>query len=322
LRDIIKSPVKAACVYLSILCGLICASYEAADGSVLVQGQTLTIHAKNTPLKEILQTVSQQANILIVYYGTADKQINIDLNSMPLEEGLKKVLSGGNFSFLYKKSNASGSSGDIVLSKITIISGSTSVAPVRFGAQPEARPALAPMPNIPAVAPVATPIAKIEDRKDNSGRPNDGISLPQAERDMLKQMSKEEMMSQIQGTETDIDSGMAGNPGNAAVLPEKTKGLQITGVANRSFFSNIGLKSGDVIHNVNGRRVSSSDQLVTVLQDFIKGPGSGTPVRIEVGNGGSTPVVNSSGGGANNSDVPPVVNNNNNPIQAIYVYLK
>jgi hypothetical protein len=311
LMDITKSPVKAVCIFLSILCGLVCVSYEASAGSVLVSGQKLTIHAKNTPLREILQTVSQQANILIVYYGTTDKPVNIDLNSMPLEEGLKKVLSGSNFSFLYKKSNDPGSADNIVLSKITIISGSSSDAPVRFGAQPVEPVTPTPLSNIPVIAPVATPVAQIENEKDNSGRPNEGISLSQADSDSLKQMSKEEMMSQIQGKETDIIPGIAGNPGNAAGLPEKSKGFQITGVTNRSFFSNIGLKSGDIIHNVNGRTVSSSEQLVAVIQNSLKGPGSAAPIRIDVDPGTQSNTSKSDNGAGKNSP---------NPSQAIYVY--
>jgi hypothetical protein len=101
-----KSPVEERCIFLSILCRLIGISYESSARSVLVQSQPLTSHAKNNPLKEILQTVSRQTNILLVHCGATDKPINVDLNAMPIEESLKNVLSRSNFSFLYKKNNA------------------------------------------------------------------------------------------------------------------------------------------------------------------------------------------------------------------------
>jgi hypothetical protein len=279
MRDIIQSPGKATGFLLFIVCWLFCITYEASAGTVLIHDQQLTIHAKNTPLREILQSVSQQANLLIVYHGATDKSVNVDLNSVPLEEGLKKVLSGSNFSFFYKKSHSAGSEGDIILSKITIIAEGSAVEPVRFGIEPETQAPQAPV--IPVAAPIK-PAVQSAQEKTGPSHSNEDTPFSDADRDQFIQLTREEMMSQIDGSETDIIPGMAGIPGNSKDLPAKTKGFQVTGVKYNSFFAKIGLKSGDTIHSVNGRPVSSSREFVDAVKDQLEGPGSGTPTRIEL----------------------------------------
>jgi hypothetical protein len=280
VRDILKSPFKAMSISLFIACWLIYASYPAFAGTVLVQDQKITVHAKNTPLRDILQNISQQANLEILYYGTAGKTISIDLNSMPMEDGLRRLLSGSNFSFLYQKSNPSDLSSEIVLSRITIITEGNMSAPMRFGAQPEP-PAVQMVQELaPAAAPVTAAVPA--DNTLPSGQPADGLSFSRTDREIFKKISKDELVSQVNASQVDVTPGVAGRPANPNGYPEKTKGLRITNIQKDSLFSQIGLKNGDIIHNVNGTGISSGEQLADAVQRAVSGPGSGPILRIEV----------------------------------------
>jgi hypothetical protein len=53
MGDIIPSPGKATGFLLFIECCLVCFTGKTSAGAVLIRDQQLTIHAKNTPLREI-----------------------------------------------------------------------------------------------------------------------------------------------------------------------------------------------------------------------------------------------------------------------------
>jgi hypothetical protein len=60
--------------------------------------------------------------------------------------------------------------------------------------------------------------------------------------------------------------------------PPGTGGLQVTEVASDSIFSRLGIVKGDILHNVNGAKVSDINGLIIALQSS---PESGTAIRIE-----------------------------------------
>lgn len=108
-----------------------------SDYSVLIRNDRLNmnIHVQNAPLDNLLRQIAEQAQISVVFYGSLNWDVSMEIVDLPVEEGLKRLLPRCNFSFLYQKESSRVAGKLIVLKKIVILFQDGSAESVRFGPQ-------------------------------------------------------------------------------------------------------------------------------------------------------------------------------------------
>jgi len=67
----------------------------------------LRVSVENQKFQKVMDEVAQKAGIEIVINGLADEDLTIHFDYLPLENGLKRLLSGRNYVFFYRSVEAS-----------------------------------------------------------------------------------------------------------------------------------------------------------------------------------------------------------------------
>jgi len=264
------------------------------DESVRFQQSRLTVNVKNTSLESVLRKVAEQAGISVTIYGRLDRSVTLNFEDLPLEKGIKKLLARTNTSFLYKTETTSSGHKLNVLEKVFIFGGGSSAEIIRLGANSESLPALNPEKTgkVTSRSPKDTQIIKryspqavaviSRSETDQSADPRQ-LTMTRTEREKFKSFSSVEVTSQIQATSTILhekDANLENHTQAEADDPENT-GLEITSIIQDSIFSKMGLRSGDIIQNINGSPVADTDQLTKAIFSVVAGPGSDM-LRIEI----------------------------------------
>lgn len=257
--------------------------------SVQVRNGLLSIDVDNAPLETVLRQIAERANISIVINGPLRQPASLEISEVPIEEGLKRLLSDCNFSFQYAKVTAPDGEERIVLTKAIVFSKEASGGQVRFGTAPDrtvARPMLPPAPARPAVeaAPPPEPPALSRGEQDEDKRVGSGVFVT-TDRALVNGLSRNDIARQIGGRTTALRLGLAGGPDlrrEGLNLP-KMEGVRLTGIREGSIFEKIGLQRGDVVQDINGTRTTSFDSMVEAIHRAVAD--SNSPLRIEVERG-------------------------------------
>ena len=68
---------------------------------VQVREGLLTVKVRNIPLKRVLKEIAGQTEIKLVFNGQTDAMISADISDIPLEKGLRRLIRGMNYAFIY-----------------------------------------------------------------------------------------------------------------------------------------------------------------------------------------------------------------------------
>lgn len=139
----------------------------------------------------------------------------------------------------------------------------------------------APQQNDP---PSETPATAAPPAEATGQRVGNGVFV-KTEKETIGRLSQADILSQLGGQTTTLRLGLAGGPDlrkEGSLLPAM-EGVQVTGSIAGSIFEKIGLKTGDVIQDINGNRTTTPDQMADALLKSITE--SGGMVRIEVERG-------------------------------------
>jgi len=125
----------------------------AVDLIIQLDGEILTVKAKQVPHRQILEGLANQLNFELVVAGPLEERRSIDIEARPWEEALKRALAPASWAFVYRSS-----SGEPQLVKVFVFpdkAGGTSPP------NPVARPtrASAPTPSSPLPQNTATSVA-------------------------------------------------------------------------------------------------------------------------------------------------------------------
>ncbi|WP_417910286.1 HEAT repeat domain-containing protein [Candidatus Electronema sp. PJ] len=78
------------------------APVQSSSLSVQVENGLLTLQARNTPLRDLLQQIASQVGVEIVVYGTVEQPVSGDFNRVFIEDVLRRITQDLNSVFLYK----------------------------------------------------------------------------------------------------------------------------------------------------------------------------------------------------------------------------
>lgn len=101
--------------------------------SVRFHNNRLAVNVKNTSLESVLRKVADQAGISVVIYGRLDREVTLNFKDLPLEKGIKTLLTRVSTSFLYTTYEAESGQKQSVLEKVFIFSDGQSTGSIRFG---------------------------------------------------------------------------------------------------------------------------------------------------------------------------------------------
>lgn len=261
-----------------------------SDSSVLIRNDRLSIHVQNAPLESLLRQIAEQAKISVVFYGSLNQAVSMEFEDLPVEKGLRRLLSKCNFSFMYQKESSPDSGKSIVLNKIVIISQDGSSEAVRFGPQPDV------VLSISHKGPekiYQAGHASVRDRQtcipddskidtNETPRAGNGIFV-KADRNRFKELCQEDLHSQIETASVDFRLGLSGGPwiSDGIDNPQEMVGVKITNISKESLLGQIGLEEDDVVQDINGKRIKEPGQVVEEIYKAMFRPGNGI-IRIEV----------------------------------------
>lgn len=263
-------------------------AYAKSTGTIKIQDDRASLNIKNAPLNDVLRNIAEQAGILIVFTGDVHRQVSLNLSDISVEDALKRLLSGSNFSFIYQKILPVGGTPVIVLQKVFVFSDTGSFDEIRFGAEPDMAMLAAVQDSVP------------EDPVNSANRENplpvpanyeptefprvgNGIFV-KASRNNLSTATATDLSTQFSGHAANLRLGLSGqlNPPGGYQAPEDIPGVQISNISKGSVMEQLGLKPGDVVSDINGTRITEPDQVVSAIHSALVDQGM---MRIEVERG-------------------------------------
>lgn len=262
--------------------------WASASPDIVISNERLSVSAENIPLHTILQQVAEKANLSIVVHGSLNQSVSISFTGLTVEEGLKRLLSRSNFSFLYQKEKSSDGSERVVLSKATIFAKDASASVLRFNPPPEKavavvastpEPIASAQDNALSRQPVESPPVLSEESATRVGR---GIFV-KSDRVTIGRLTPAEIYWQLAGRTTGLRLGLSGGPDlrTEAANQPAMEGFRITGISEGSVYEKMGLMPGDVIQDIDGKRITKHEQVTEAIERFLSVSGPNM-IRIEV----------------------------------------
>jgi hypothetical protein len=101
-----KAPIKRSSLSVQVDVPALSAAQKApvqnSSLSVQVENGLLTLQARNTPLRDLLQQIASQVGVEIVVYGAVEQPVSGDFNRVFIEDVLRRITQDLNSVFLYK----------------------------------------------------------------------------------------------------------------------------------------------------------------------------------------------------------------------------
>jgi hypothetical protein len=129
-----------------------------ADLTIRLDGDLLTLKAKQMPHRQILEHLAQQLDFELIVVGTLEERRSLDIESRPWEEALKRALSPASWAFVYRASTE-----EPRLAKVFVFPSKGDSTPISRPSGPvsgPARPRSTPAAVADAPAPAAPPQAE------------------------------------------------------------------------------------------------------------------------------------------------------------------
>jgi hypothetical protein len=188
------------------------------------------LSADSVSIEDILKEISEKTGIIL--YSTADlsEKISIEIEDEPFEKCLQLILGDNSHVLVFRKT------------------GDSEFTPIELKVYPKAEEKPAEKSN-----------AVLNRSSDQSGSVPVREGVTNYDRSSIKRDfgDKNALTIQIEAVETTYGEGT------------RDTGIRIAGIAEGSVFRQIGLETGDVIRDVNGRMVKSSREFVEAIQAVI-----------------------------------------------------
>ncbi len=230
---------------LVILAGSFC---HAAGIDVRIENDKIAITASEASLKQIIDAVSHKTGIVFKTSARLNHSVTVDIKSVPVEEGLHRLLNRCNYAVFYGPGE-----GDRSISEIWVFGTKSNPTESLATTNPQEAPQFA-----------------------DDALPTQDDHIKRLDKDWFEKQIRDKRLleKQISGVlEIVSNEDAAHDPeimpvfeeSDSAVMPPPKTGLRITAVSQNSLFDKMGIGEGDLIEDVNGFPVESESQLVKVL---------------------------------------------------------
>ncbi len=221
----------------------------ASSLKVHVRDTTIDIQADKVPLIEILQAISEKTGISLKADESLTEPVSLVLKGTSVEKCLRRLLAKRDYTLLFMKDDQN----RVVPVELRVVGGQTSE-----GGAKGARRAPRQPPKV----------------KRATSRPTTMRVTPSPPEDPMKKFGKAWYERAVRDTKR-LSRQVAAN---SAEGDSDVSGLRITRVSRGSIFHKVGLRAGDIIHDVNGQPVESVEEFIEVLQSA---PEEQPMIRIE-----------------------------------------
>ncbi|WP_020585326.1 site-2 protease family protein [Desulfobacter curvatus] len=252
---------------------------SALRQQIIVKNDVLSMDVQNIGLDTILSRVADQTDIRILFYGLPTQKITMQLDSMPLEEALKRVLKNSSVSFLYsEKKNKSGKS-QVVLNEIIIISEKKGAEIVYSKSADDDAGSLNSPPAPPTEregAPAEEETASEDNVKDTERIYGDGVFVK-----LTPETSRNITVQEIFSSSNTITTALNSTISQKIKTPVDQIGVKIHTVEQGSALETLGLQPDDVIRQINGEAASDASKAESIIRETIVNKAD-TTIKIEV----------------------------------------
>jgi len=221
----------------------------ASSLKVDVRGTTIDIQADKVPLIEILQAISEKTGISLKADESLSEPVSLVLNGTSVEKCLRRLLAKQDYTLLFMKDDQN----RVVPVELQVVGGQTSKGGAKGARHASRQP------------------SKV---KRATSQPATMRVTPSPPDDSMKKFGKAWYERAVRDTKRLTRQVAA----NSAEGDSDVSGLRITRVSRGSVFHKVGLRAGDIIHDVNGQPVESVEEFIEVLQSA---PEDQPMIRIE-----------------------------------------
>jgi hypothetical protein len=209
----------------------------ASSLSVQVRGTTIDIQADEVPLIEVLQAISEKTGISLKADESLSEPVSLVLNGTSVEKCIRRLLAKRDYTLLFVKDDQD----RVVPVELQVVGGQTSEGDAKGARHASGQP------------------SKV---KKATSQPRKVQTTPSPPEDPMKRFGKAWFERAVRDTKRLSQQVTAGPTEEDLDVP----GLRITRVSRGSVFHKVGLRAGDVIHNVNGQPVNTVEEFIEALQ--------------------------------------------------------
>ena len=235
---------------------------QAASLKLKIQNDRVYLRADQVSLISVLKAIAEKADIYLESGDPLTKPISLELNDVPIEDSVRRLLAKQNYTLIFKKI------GDtrFLLTEIRILAPGTKektrprVIPRRV-ARVDTATKLTAHPSPPPVEPTPQELDESPFRRyekdwfkqelENIDLISDEITMETSERPLLPE-----------GAPVPDGLSLTSMPKD----PSQPGGMGIKEIVAFSVFAQIGLKDGDVVRDVNGQMVETKEEFIKALQ--------------------------------------------------------
>lgn len=264
---------------------------QASFMSLNVKDSLIQLKAEDTPLIDVLKAISEKTGLSIKFDNTMEERISCEFKGISLESVIRQLLNKRSYALAYRTTE----NNRFVPSELWIVSENSYqslMAPplledniksyqkdwfkqaLEDGGELQNMITIAPLtekrehPGVSAAKVSEDPsFQKLDLKKDDSyydaERSNSlRFIQPSPTEDAVKNYQKDWAKQEFEGDDRLADSTIT----TSSTLRLDEAGILITRVPEGSFFEKIGLKEGDIIHNVNGKHINAVGDFIQLLK--------------------------------------------------------
>lgn len=270
------------CLFLSVLS--FANAIDVPEGSalrhkIIVKDDMLSMDVQNIRLDAILSRIADQTNIRILFYGVPTQEITLKLDSVPLENALKRVLKNSSVSFLYSEEKSKSGKPQIVLNEIVIISEKkgTEIVYSKLADDNAGSLSSPPVPPTERETPPAAKETVSEDKPKDSQRVyGDGVFVK-----LAPETSKKIALQEIFSSSNTITASLNTALSQKIEASLDRNGVKIHTVEQGSALETLGLQPDDVIRQINGEAASNASKAESIIRKTLVNK-EDTIIKMEV----------------------------------------
>lgn len=246
---------------------------------IIVNDEMLSMDVQNIRLDTILSRIAEQTDIRILFYGIPTQEVTLKLDSVPLENALKRLLKNSSVSFIYSKVKSKAGKPRIVLNEIVIITEKPG-AEIVYSKLADDHADSFKAPPAPMIkkgeGPASQrqiPADKPEDRERVYG---EGVFVKLAP-ETSQNMTVHEIFSSSNTITTSLDTDLS----RKIDVPADRNGVKIHTVEQGSALETLGLLPDDVVRQINGEAASDASTAESIIRKTLVNKAD-TTIKMEV----------------------------------------
>jgi hypothetical protein len=252
---------KRSLPFFWMLLGLMPFMAQAASLNLDIQDERVYLEADKVSVISVLNAIAEKTNITITSDEPLTRAVSLTLDNVSLEESISRLLTDQSYVLVFDKSI--GPNGPNI-TEVRILSYVAEGMSIVSGLPTAVAVAVPERLEIPVHQPAEPASPEIYENPMRTFEKSLFREAFENEVSIAVEITTEEVEGEALLEGQSVQDGVASS--SNSIMPRQQGGMRIKGIADASVFTQMGLKPGDVVRNVNGQPITKSEDFIAAIQ--------------------------------------------------------